>query len=85
MADARTQARSAILSGIVTYNPASYWGGILTLHYARARELEPWLDLVAVRGEVIGARYLAIGAGGWWRGKMIGKPMASRESMCWAF
>jgi hypothetical protein len=31
--------------------------------YARARELEPWLDRVAVRGEVIGARYLAIGAG----------------------
>ncbi|TVR65280.1 MAG: metal-dependent hydrolase, partial [Candidatus Competibacteraceae bacterium] len=27
--------------------------GILTLHYARAQEIEPWLDLVAVRGEVI--------------------------------
>ena len=39
-------------------------GGIFTLHYARAQEIEPWLDRVAVRGEVIGARYLAIGAGG---------------------
>jgi len=36
-----------------TYNPASYRGGILRLHYARATELEPWLDLVAVRGEVV--------------------------------
>ena len=34
-----------------TYNPASYRGGILRLHYARASELQPWLDLVAVRGE----------------------------------
>jgi len=38
---------------VETYNPASYRGGILQLHYARAAELEPWLDLVAVRGEVI--------------------------------
>ena len=53
MADARAQARIALLSSIETYNPASYRGGILTLHYARAREIEPWLDLVAVRGEVI--------------------------------
>jgi inner membrane protein len=53
MADARAQARIALLTDIETYNPASYRGGILTLHYARARELEPWLDLVAVRGEVI--------------------------------
>ena len=29
----------------------TYRGGIL--HYARAQELEPWLDLVAVRGEVM--------------------------------
>jgi hypothetical protein len=50
MADARTQARIALLSSIVTYNPASYRGGILTLHYARARELEPWLNFVPVWG-----------------------------------
>ncbi|MEZ5584649.1 MAG: hypothetical protein R3F37_19460 [Candidatus Competibacteraceae bacterium] len=30
-----------------------YLGGILQLHYARATELEPWLDRVAVRGEVV--------------------------------
>lgn len=33
--------------------PASYRGGVLRLHCARARELEPWLDRVAVRGEVV--------------------------------
>ena len=27
--------------------------GILQLHYARAPELGPWLDRVAVRGEVV--------------------------------
>ena len=31
----------------------TYRGGLLTLHYARARELERWLDLVAVRGEIV--------------------------------
>jgi len=36
-----------------TYNPATYRGGVLQLHYARAAELEPWLDLVAIRGEVV--------------------------------
>ena len=36
-----------------SYNPASYRGGILRLHDARAAELGLWLDLVAVRGEVI--------------------------------
>ena len=36
-----------------SYNPASYRGGILQLHYARAQELGPWLDRVAVRGEVV--------------------------------
>ena len=41
------------LDSVDTYNPASYRGGILRLHYARAAELGPWLDLVAVRGEVV--------------------------------
>ena len=41
------------LDSVDTYNPASYRGGILRLHYARARELGPWLDLVAVRGEIV--------------------------------
>ena len=35
------------------YDPATYRGGVLHLHYARARELEPWLDRVVVRGEVV--------------------------------
>ena len=35
------------------YDPAIYRGGILSLHYARAAELGPWLDRVAVRGEVV--------------------------------
>ena len=71
MADARAQARIALLTDIETYNPASYRGGILTLHYARAREIEPWLDLVAVRGEVIvqfwlqpGGAAVTLGVGG---------------------
>ncbi|MFO7642033.1 MAG: hypothetical protein R6X17_12445 [Candidatus Competibacteraceae bacterium] len=51
--DGRGPALVRRLARVETYNPASYRGGILTLHYARARELGPWLDLVAVRGEVI--------------------------------
>ena len=51
--DGRGPALTGRLDSVDTYNPASYRGGILRLHYARARELEPWLDLVAVRGEVI--------------------------------
>ena len=41
------------LDSVETHNPASYRGGILRLHYARAQELGPWLDLVAVRGEIV--------------------------------
>jgi inner membrane protein len=36
-------------------------GGILRLHYARAPELGSWLDLVAVRGEVVGQFWLKPG------------------------
>jgi inner membrane protein len=53
IADGRGPAITGRLDRVDTYNPASYRGGILRLHYARARELEPWLDLVAVRGEVV--------------------------------
>ncbi len=28
-------------------------GGVLRLHYARAQELQPWLDRVAVRREIV--------------------------------
>ena len=51
----RPEGRGPALTGrldrVDTYNPARYRGGILRLHYARARELGSWLDLVAVRGE----------------------------------
>ena len=53
MPDGRGPALAGRLDRVDTYHPASYRGGILRLHYARARELEPWLDLVAVRGEVV--------------------------------
>ena len=51
--DGRGPALAGRLDSVETYNPASYRGGILRLHYARAPELGPWLDLVAVRGEVV--------------------------------
>ena len=53
IADGKGPALAGRLDSVDTYNPASYRGGILRLHYARAAELEPWLDLVAVRGEVV--------------------------------
>jgi inner membrane protein len=53
IADGRGPALAVRLDSVESYNPASYRGGILRLHYARAQELGPWLDLVAARGEVI--------------------------------
>ena len=53
IADGQTPALTGRLESLERYNPASYQGGILALHYARASELEPWLDRVAVRGEVV--------------------------------
>ena len=53
IADGRGPALTGRLDSVDTYNPASYRGGVLQLHYARAQELEPWLDLVAVRGEIV--------------------------------
>ena len=53
MPDGREPALAGRLDSVDTYNPASYQGGILRLHYARAPELEPWLDRIAVRGEVV--------------------------------
>ena len=51
--DGRGPALTGRLDSVESYNPVSYRGGILRLHYARAQELGPWLDLVAVRGEVV--------------------------------
>ena len=53
IADGKESALAERLDRIETYQPATYRGGVLQLHYARARELEPWLDRVAVRGEVV--------------------------------
>ena len=53
IADGWGPALAGRLDSADSYHPASYRGGILRLHDARARELEPWLDRIAVRGEVI--------------------------------
>ena len=53
IADGRGPALTGRLDSVDTYNPASYQGGVLRLHYARAQELGPWLDRIAVRGEVV--------------------------------
>lgn len=53
IAEGRGPALTGRLDSMDTYNPASYRDGILRLHYARAAELGPWLDLVAVRGELV--------------------------------
>ena len=53
MPEGRGPALTGRLDTVDTYNPARYRGGVLRLHYARAQELKPWLDLVAVRGEVV--------------------------------
>ena len=45
IADGRGPAMTGRLDSVETYNPAQYRGGILRLHYARAQELGPWLDL----------------------------------------
>jgi inner membrane protein len=50
-ADGKRPALAGRLDNVETYNPALYQGSILQLHYARAPELGPWLDRVAVRGE----------------------------------
>jgi len=51
--DGRGSALAGRLDSVDRYDPATYRGGILQLHYARAQELQPWLDRVAVRGEVV--------------------------------
>jgi hypothetical protein len=43
--DGKSQALSGVLNAVDSYNPALYLGGILRLHYARALEMEPWLDI----------------------------------------
>ena len=62
--DGRGPALAGRLDSVDTYNPARYRGGVLRLHYARAAELESWLDLVAARGEVGGAVLAQAGGDG---------------------
>ena len=45
-------ARIEPVANIDRYQPIIYSGQTMTLRYARAQELGPWLDLVAARGEV---------------------------------
>jgi len=40
------------VANIDRYQPVMYSGQIMTLRYARAQELGPWLDLVAAKGEI---------------------------------
>ncbi len=40
------------VANIDRYQPVIYSGQTMTLRYARAQELGPWLDLVAAKGEV---------------------------------
>lgn len=61
IADGREPTLTGRLDSVETYNPARYRGGILQLHYAGTPELGPWLDLVAVRGEVVVQFWLKLG------------------------
>ena len=45
-------ARVEPVADIDRYRPVAYSGQTMTLRYARAQELGPWLDLVAAKGEV---------------------------------
>ena len=40
------------MANIDRYQPVIYSGQTMTLRYARAQELGPWLDLVAAKGEI---------------------------------
>ena len=70
IADGRSSALVGRLDSVDRYDPATYRGGMLSLHYARAAELGPWLDRVAVRGEIVvqfwlrpGEAAVSLGAG----------------------
>ena len=45
-------ARVEPVADIELYRPVTHSGQTMTLRYARAQELGPWLDLVAAKGEV---------------------------------
>ncbi len=49
------------VENIDLYQPVTYSGQTMTLRYARAQELGPWLDLVAAKGEVFVQFWLRLG------------------------
>ena len=54
-------ARIEPVADIEQYRPVAYSGQTMTLRYARAQELGPWLDLVAAKGEVFVQFWLRLG------------------------
>ncbi|WP_305909439.1 hypothetical protein Q9L42_005485 [Methylomarinum sp. Ch1-1] len=42
-----------MISRIETYHPVIWNGGKVRLHYAKAEDLADYLNLVAIRGEVV--------------------------------
>lgn len=53
MDDGKGSAMSNALNSVASYNPELDRGSIVQLYYARAQELGPWLNRVAVRSEMI--------------------------------
>lgn len=51
----------ALVVDIDLYHPVSFNGKVLRLHYARGQELEPYLDRVAIQGEVYVMFWLKLG------------------------
>ncbi len=49
------------MANIDLYRPVAYSGQTMILRYARAQELGPWLDRVAVRGEIVVQVWLKLG------------------------
>ncbi len=49
------------IANIELYQSVTYSGQTMTLRYARAQELGPWLDLVAAKGEVFVQFWLRLG------------------------
>ena len=81
--DGRGPALAGRLDSVETYNPALYRGGILRLHDARAPELGPWLDQVAMRGAGVAPFWLKPGAAAVtldWRAFSADWPASARRS-----
>ncbi len=53
------------VANIEIYQPVAYSGQTMTLRYARAQELGPWLDWVAAKGEIFVQFWLRPGSRRW--------------------